>query len=304
MDPQHLAKRTRPAGARQRIKATPSSARMRHTQQPSGGGVFASKRVSAGSARNAPLESDAPPSSAAAILRDRLQSGANVTMSVLGDRVRRASEQISQMSKDPRARPSTWIVEPSWYERFHSWLADAMPFSWRERSRRRGFWRRRVVPVVAVVAILAMGFAVGLFALNTAGHAAEALSGSAPAAQATAGSSVMISPLNVADTTPTPVAQQYNVGVWVSDTLPQGGSVTVFVRVSNNALAQPNAHVFIHADTPNGVIIIGPFTTDAYGVASAPLRYGNVGSQQPIFVTATTTINGQTVSGEYTFVTY
>jgi hypothetical protein len=115
----------------------------------------------------------------------------------------------------------------------------------------------------------------------------------------------MISPFNVADsTTPTPTAPQYNVGVWVSDTLPQGGSVRVFVRVSNNALPEPHARVFIHASTPNGGINIGPLTTDNYGVASAQLNYGNVGSTKPIFLTGTTTIDGKTYTGEYTFVTF
>jgi hypothetical protein len=210
----------------------------------------------------------------------------------------------ARRGRDPLARPTTWIVEPSWYERIHNRLADLMPFGWRERARRRGFWRRRALPIVAVVAVLAVGLTVGVFALKTAGNAAGALASNKAPAQATAGGSVMISPLNNVSTTPTPTLPQYDVGVWVSDTLPQGGTVTVFARVSNNALAQPQAKVYFTAVTPNGVIKIGPITTDNYGVASAPLNYGNVGGQQPIYLTATTSIGGQTYTGNYTFVTF
>lgn len=302
MDPHRPAKRQRPSSARQRRTANSSAARMRHTQQPSGGGMSSNKHRRADEAE---VETRADAPGAPSALRDRLQSSATATMNVVGERVRRASSELGRRGKDPLARPTTWLVEPSWYERFHNWIADITPFTWRERARRHGFWRRRVLPIVAIFACLAVGVGVGLFALNTAGHAAGALTGTTNGAQATVGGSVMISPLNAnADLTPTPSAVQYSVGVWVSNTLPQGGSVTVFVRVSNNTLPQPNAKVYIVANTPNGSIRMGPLTTDAYGVASAQLNYGNVGSQKPIFLTGSTTIGGQTITGEYTFVTY
>ena len=306
MDPHRPAKRQRPSSARQRRTANSSSARMRHTQQPSGGGVSSNnKHADESNARvDAGAETRERATSASAALRDRLQSSATATMNVVGERVRRASE-FSHRAKDPLARPTTWLMEPSWYERFHNWVADVTPFSWRERARRYGFWRRRVLPIIAIIACLAVAVGVGLFALNTAGHAAGAFTGTPNGAQATVGGSVMISPLNNnVDLAPTPPAVQYTVGVWVSNTLPQGGSVTVFVRVSNNSMPQPNARVYVHATTPNGGINIGPLTTDAYGVASAPLNYGNVGSQQPIFLTGSTTIGGKTITGQYTFVTY
>ncbi len=243
---------------------------------------------------------------AAAVLRDRLQAGATATMSAMGEQVRRLSEraQLGRESKDPLDKPSAWIIEPSLYERSHNWLADAMPFSWRERARRYGFWRRRVLPIVAILACLAVGLSIGVFALKAAGHAAGAFIPNTPSAQATTGGSVMISPLNNVSTTPTPTQPQYDVGVWVSDTLPQGGSVTVYIRVSNNAQPQPGAKVSLSAMTPNGVIKLGPFTTDNYGLASTNLNYGNIGPQKPIFLTATTSIGGQTYTGDYTFVTF
>ncbi|HEX8995464.1 MAG TPA: hypothetical protein VF812_05500 [Ktedonobacterales bacterium] len=301
MDAHHLAKRKRPASARQHSRPTSNAVRMRHTQRPAGGGVSSGQRFDESEMSESPEAPDDEMD-----LFDRLHTGASATMSALGERARQISHQLDHLGHDARMRSTTWIVEPSWSERFQTWLADAMPFTWKERARRQGFWRRRVLPVVAIFAIIAVGFGVGLYALGAAGHAAGALPGAASTTQpqATTGSSVMISPLNAADTTPTPVGQQYTVGVWVSDTLPAGGSVKVFMRVSNNTLAQPGVKVYLHAVTPNGAINMGPFTTDAYGVATTSLNYGNVGSQQPIFLTATTTINGQSVSGDYTFVTF
>lgn len=304
MDPYHPAKHQRPASARQRRKAISDSARMRHTQQSSGGGVSTEQRANAD---DTPQDSGADTFAGAAVasaLRERIHSGALVTASVVSERMRRVS-QFTRKAVDPLERPSAWIIEPSWYEHLHNWLADTMPFQWRERARSHGFWRKRALPAFAIVACLALAIGVGVFALNTAGRAAGALSTNSAAAQATTGSSVMISPYNNGlPSSPTPVAEQYDVGVWVSDTLPQGGSVTVFVRVSNYTQPVPYARVYIHASTPNGGINIGPLTTDAYGLASARLNYGNVGSQRPIYLTGTTTINGQKITGQYTFVTF
>lgn len=312
MDPYYSAMRQRTAIARQRLKKVwemsssrvnaAKSARMRHTQRPTGGGV---------SSNDARQKWDDPllPGGEADTenlpgLRDILQSGANTTKSVLSDRMRRASE-FTQKLREPRNQSTAWIVEPTVGERIKSHVSEKMPFAWRERARRRGYWRRRVMPMLAIALGIAVAFAVGYFALESAGHAAGALATTQqPLPQATTGGSVMISPLNTTDASPTPTAPQYTMGVWVSDTLPQGGTVTVYARVSNNAMATPNAKVYFHASTPNGDISIGPITTDAYGVASAPLNYGNVGSGSPINVSATTTIDGQTATGDTTFVTY
>lgn len=308
MDSQHPARRnTPPARARQRQQTNSTSARRRSMQQASGN--VASPRRDEDDVIERLGEDDPDASSAdyGAALRDRLQTGANATMAAVTEQMRRVSPQLKELNRrmrDPLARPSTWIVEPSWYERIHTWSADLMPFSWRERARRRGFWRRRVLPVVGVIAVLAVGLAVGVFALKAAGHAAGALNTPSAPAQATAGGSVMISPLNNVSSTPTPLGVQYDVGVWTSDTLPQGGSVTVYARVSNNTQPQPGAKVYISANTTNGTLTSGPLTTDSYGLVSWKLNYGNVGAGKPIYLTGTTSIGGQNFTGTYTFVTY
>ncbi len=321
MDPQIPANRTRPASARQRLKTTPSSQRRRHTQHPTGGSASGRRRIEhdATAQRDTghpgePNQDDATQTRWPELrdgLRQRVTTGASATFGAVSAAASKA-RQVSRLTsfrpfrgknRDPRARPTTWIVEPSPYERFHNWLADVVPFSWRERARRYGFWRRRILPLVAIIACLAFALGAGLFALKTAGHAAGAITSTAHA-QTTPGGAVMISPLNGPDVSPTPTEPQYSVGVWVSNTMPQGGSVTVYIRVSNNTLAQPNARVYLTAQTPNGTIALGPLTTNSYGVASTPLNYGNVGSQMPIYLTATTNVGGQSATGQYTFVTY
>lgn len=297
MDSHRPAKRRRPASARQRRQPDQTTLRQRHTQRPAGGGVSSGERPEDAA------QGEGAPGASSPALRKRIQSGALTTATVMSERLRRVSK-LAQQRIDPLTRSSGWIVEPTWYEHAQNWLSEAMPFRWRERARRKGFWRKRALPVVAAVACVTVALAIGIYALNTAGRAAGAFS-AVPTAQATVGGSVMISPnINGISTTPTPVAEEYDVGVWVSDTLPQGGSVTVYARVSR--YTQPVAHVrvYIYASTPNGGIRLGPLTTDAYGVAHAQLNYGNIGSSQPIFLTGTATINGKQFSGTYTFVTF
>jgi hypothetical protein len=307
VDSHHPARRSQPFRARQRQQSNSTSARRRSMQQTSGS-VASPRRDEDDLTEQQIGDGDGEPSTTyGSALRDRLQSSANATMSAVTDQMRRVSPQFKELNRrmrDPLARPSTWIVEPSWYERIHNWFAGLMPFGWRERARRRGFWRRRVLPVVGAVAVLAVGLAVGVFALKAAGHAAGALNTGGAPAQATAGGSVMISPLNNVSSTPTPIGVQYDIGVWTSDTLPQGGSVTVYARVSNNTQPQPGVKVYLSANTPNGTINSGSLTTDSYGLVTWKLNYGNIGPQKPIYLTGTTSIGGQTITGAYTVVTY
>lgn len=307
MDSHNPARRSQPARARQRQQTNSTSARRRSMQQAAGS-VASPRRDDDEMTERQDADGEGESSTDyGSALRDRLQSSANATMSAVTEQMRRVSPQLKELNRrmrDPLARSSTWIVEPSWSERIHNWFAGLMPFSWRERARRRGFWRRRVLPVVGAVAVLAVGLAVGVFALKAAGHAAGALNTGGAPAQATAGGSVMISPLNNVSSTPTPLGVQYDVGVWTSDTLPQGGSVTVYARVSNNTQPQPGVKVYLSANTPNGTIKSGPLTTDSYGLVTWKLNYGNLGPQQPIYLTGTASIGGQTITGTYTVVTF
>ncbi len=202
---------------------------------------------------------------------------------------------------NPPPLKASWLIQPTFYETLHNWLADAMPFRWRERARRPGYWRRRAIPAALALGGVILAVLVGNFGISIARQVTHAFASAAGVAQqqATPGS-VIISPLNNTAGTPTPSPITYSVGIWTSNTMPAGGSVTVFVRVSNNGAPVPKARVFLQV---GGGSRRGPITTDAYGMASIQLNYG-AGQGTPVFLTATTTINGHTYTGTYTFVAY
>lgn len=222
--------------------------------------------------------------------------------------------RVSQPKAPPKPKPTrqataegnppplkaSWLIQPTFYETLHNWLADAMPFRWRERARRSGYWRRRAIPATLALGGVILAVLVGNFGISIARQVTHAFASAADIAQqqATPGS-VIISPLNNTAGTPTPGPITYSVGIWTSNTMPTGGSVTVFVRVSNNGAPVPKARVYVQV----GGSRLGPVTTNAYGMASLPVRYGG-GQGTPVFLTATTTINGHTYTGSYTFVAY
>lgn len=193
---------------------------------------------------------------------------------------------------------------PSLYDRFHAMMADIMPFHWRERARRYGYWRRRALPAALIVVGVILAVIVGNFGISAARQATRAFASVSGPTQAPATpGSVIISPLNNSSGSPTPGAQTYAVGVWTSDTMPSGGSVTVFVRVSQNGGPVANVRVYVQVSVGGGSgYSLAPLTTDAYGMASTHLNYGAASGQgTPIFLTATTTIGSQTYAGSYTF---
>lgn len=195
---------------------------------------------------------------------------------------------------------AAWLVEPGLYDLVHNWLADAMPFSWRERARRPGYWRRRAIPTALALGVVIVAVIVGNFGVSIAQQVSHVFASAAAitdSQNATPGS-VIISPLNNTDGTPTPAATVYTVGVWTSDTMPTGGSVTVYVRVSHNGQPVVKTRVYIQG----GGVRLGPLTTNSFGMVSARFHYGGASGQgTAIFLTATTTIGGQTYSGTYTF---
>ena len=92
------------------------------------------------------------------------------------------------------------------------------------------------------------------------------------------------------------------MGVWTTDANPNGGSVTVFIRVSESSQPVAHARVYLEVASFSGGYRLGPLTTDGAGLASARITFG-VGGGSPVFLTATTTIASQTYTGTYTFVT-
>lgn len=197
-------------------------------------------------------------------------------------------------------------LDPNLYDYIQMWISDRAPFHWRERARRRVSWRKRTTIVVAltigvVVAVILGNVGVSVMRQVTQAFASAGLLNLPQ--QATPGSVIIAPSNNIYPTAPTPTATIYTVGVWTSDAQPAGGAVTAYVRVSQNGQAVPKTRVYIQVSVgaSGGGYRMGPYTTDAYGMATIPLHFG-AGGGKPVFLTAYATIGGQTYSGDYTFV--
>lgn len=186
------------------------------------------------------------------------------------------------------------------------WLNDRMPFHWRERARRRVSWRRRtlligVLLTGAVLAVILGNVGISLMRQVSQAFANTAAFNLGQPAQSTPGS-VIIAPVGGPQISPTPAASVYTVGVWTSNSNP-GGAVTAYVRVSENGQAVPHTPVYLQISIggPDGGYRVGPYITDAYGMATIRVRSG-AGGGTPVFLTGYATIAGQTYNGTYTFV--
>jgi hypothetical protein len=109
---------------------------------------------------------------------------------------------------------------------------------------------------------------------------------------------------------PTPVATPpaYLVGAWVSDSMPPpDGTVQVYVRVTNSATLAPVAgakvtlQVLITCAAPSRVAPYGPAVTQSDGVATITVTFSGLPVAQPVCVTATVTVGGQTYTTDTEF---
>jgi hypothetical protein len=174
-------------------------------------------------------------------------------------------------------------------------------FTWRERDWRASGWARRARVLPGIVALLAIVIIATAFAFVLASRAATTARGSGqPAATNVPESGVLVQQLPAA-TTPTPAMPPYEIGVWVDNPTPTGGSERVFVRVSHNVAAVVGAPVTLTVQFGNGEQTYGPVHTDKDGVATFTVGYGGGSGYSPVFVTATAATGGQTLSAETTF---
>jgi hypothetical protein len=101
---------------------------------------------------------------------------------------------------------------------------------------------------------------------------------------------------------PTPEAPKYQIGAWLSNNAPGGGSVKVFVRLTEDVAPIPQIPVTLSVQMPGGSIVkLGPTNTDGYGLAIFTVSFG--GSRgAPIFVTASATVGAENLTAETVFV--
>jgi hypothetical protein len=103
-------------------------------------------------------------------------------------------------------------------------------------------------------------------------------------------------------TTPSPTLPKYQIGAWLSNNAPSGGSVKVFVRLTQDVAPLPNIPVTLAVQMPGGTVQLGPTNTDDYGLATFTVTYGGL-SGSPVFVTATAKItNDQEITADTVFV--
>lgn len=101
---------------------------------------------------------------------------------------------------------------------------------------------------------------------------------------------------------PTPEAPKYQIGAWMSNNAPGGGSVKVFVRLTEDVAPIPQIPVTLSVQMPDGSALkLGPTNTDGYGLATFTVNFGGTRGA-PVFVTASATVGSQDLQAETVFV--
>jgi hypothetical protein len=174
-------------------------------------------------------------------------------------------------------------------------------FSWNERDWSDSAWQHRARLLPGLAALVAILLLAGAFAFVLVSKAASGVRGAGPSAQSTStpGNSILIQQPPIS-ASPTPPQQPYDIGVWLSSMSPGGGSVTAFVRVSN--LTAPVANVPVTLSVQGATIQGGsPHSTNADGIAAFTVVFGGAGTDQPIFVFASASVQGNALSAQTTF---
>ena len=216
-----------------------------------------------------------------------------------------AASNASQSAID--ATPEQGLSHDFWTELESSFppRSRRQAFSWRERDWNLEYWKRRLRATPALVTGIAILLAALVLGFTVAGRLARDIQVHLPAAQAAANGSssgVVIQPAQ-ARQTPTPTDAASDLGIWVSDPTPStSGTVQVYVRLTS--ALQPDAHipVSIYVQYANSGVPMGPVGTDKYGLATFKLTYAGMPAGQPVFVTASAIVAGQTLTGETSFV--
>jgi hypothetical protein len=184
-------------------------------------------------------------------------------------------------------------------------LMPTLPFSLRERAwSGLGGWRRHVGILVTFAVICVLAVVGGVLGYQQILKAAENsnLSISSQNSNPIVPGGVIIVPPGSQSSTPTPAIPMYEIGTWVSNNAPTGGTVTVFVRVVQNMQGAPGIPVSLSVQSPGSSRSYGPIKTDSSGIAKFTVHYASGSSTNPVFVTASAYLNGQTLTAQTTFV--
>jgi hypothetical protein len=149
--------------------------------------------------------------------------------------------------------------------------------------------RKTLLILLAFTLILAVAVFGGAVAASYALRATQKVNITPKPTASRYNSGVVIQP-DTGSTTPTPIMAQYQIGAWLSNNAPSGGSVKVFVRLTEDVAPVAKIPVTLAVQMPGGTVQLGPTNTDDYGLATFTVTYGGL-SGTPVFVTATAKID-------------
>lgn len=208
-----------------------------------------------------------------------------------------------QSSANGEADPEEpYMIDDVLFPRDDSLSLRDDPFALRERS--TDGWKRLRTTLLALLA-LALMVAVAVVGAAVAAMYAQQASRSINITQTrpTVGSynnGVVVQP-GPELASPTPEAPKYQIGAWMSNNAPAGGTVKVYVRLSQDVAPLPNIPVTLAIQTPGGVLSYGPTNTDTYGLATFTVNFGGIAGT-PVFVTASAKIGDQELTADTVFV--
>lgn len=173
------------------------------------------------------------------------------------------------------------------------------------RERNRDGWKqfRRtalvLLSLVLMLSVAAFGAAVAASYLH---RATDHLTIPAPAPTVGSYSNGVVVQPGSESITPTPEAPKYQIGAWMSNNAPGGGSVKVFVRLTQDVAPIPQIPVTLSVQMPGGAVVkLGPTNTDGYGLATFTVYFGGARGA-PIFVTASAKVGTEDLTAETVFV--
>ncbi|HKT38147.1 MAG TPA: hypothetical protein VJR48_07225 [Ktedonobacterales bacterium] len=173
------------------------------------------------------------------------------------------------------------------------------------RERNQDGWKqfRRTVLVLLSLALMLLVAVFGAAVAASYLHrATDQLNIPAPAPTVSSYSNGVVVQPGSEGVAPTPEAPKYQIGAWMSNNAPGGGSVTVFVRLTEDVAPIPQIPVTLSVQMPGGSVVkLGPTNTDGYGLATFTVNFGGIRGT-PIFVTASATVGDERLTADTVFV--
>lgn len=195
-------------------------------------------------------------------------------------------------------------LRPTWGQRLRRLTSGLMPFGLRERAVPPGTWRVRAFLLMSVAVLVGLTAVMSVAAFGFASRLVRGAPSQLPlvAETPTSQGGVIIQP-NTGGSNPTPAMPSYLIGTWAASNAPSGGSVQVFVRVTRaDGANAPVPAKGIPVRLAVGGSGYGPVATDAYGLATFTVHFGGgYSGYAPIFVTASATVGGKTITAQTSF---